>query len=142
MIKSVSATPVYTNVGDWEAKKLTGFGIFIDCDVNDAYEIFNLIKEMTERRNAAKQPKNMDNNYWIDTNANGGTDWILYRLGDVEILRGRWPEDARYGHVYSLPPERDAEIWGGVDTRIKDKLGFVPEYSVRKIAPKRNCQMF
>jgi len=141
MIKSVSATPVYTNVGDWEAKKLTGFGIFIDCDVKGAYKIFNLIKEMTERRNAAKPQENKDNNYWIDTNANGGTDWILYRRGDVEILRGRWPEDARYGNVYSLPPERDAEIWDVVDTRIKDKLGFVPEYSVRKIAPKRNCQM-
>lgn len=142
MIQSISATPVYDNGKNLAVKKLTGFGIFIDCDVKDAYEIFNLIKELTDRRNATKPQENKDNNYWIDTNANGGTDWILYRRGDVEILRGKWPEDARYGHVYSLPPERDAEIWDGVDTRIKEKLGFVPEYSVRKIAPKRNCQMF
>ena len=106
MINSVSVTPVYHEGKYWGYKKVTGFGIFIDCDGKDADEIFNLIKELTDRRNAAKQPKNMDNNYWIDTNANGGTDWILYRRGDVETLRGKWPEDARYGHVYSLPPRK------------------------------------
>ena len=130
MIKSASATPVYNNGENLAVKKLTGFGIFIDCDVEDAYEIFTLIKEMIDHRNAAKPQKNKDNHYWIDTNANGGTDWILYRRGDVEVLRGKLPEDAQYGYVDSLPPERNAEIWEGIDTRIKDKLGFVPEYDV------------
>jgi hypothetical protein len=47
MIESVSVTPVYNDRGDPEAKKLTGFGIFIKCGIDDADEIFNLLKNMT-----------------------------------------------------------------------------------------------
>jgi hypothetical protein len=42
MIQSVSITPVYH-----EEKNLTGFGIFIECGIDDADEIFNLLKNMT-----------------------------------------------------------------------------------------------
>jgi hypothetical protein len=47
MIQSVSVTPVYNNGRNLEVKKLTGFGIFIECGIDDADEIFNLLKNMT-----------------------------------------------------------------------------------------------
>jgi hypothetical protein len=48
MIKSVSATPVYNEWENHVSKKLTGFGIFIECGIKDADEIFNLVKKMTK----------------------------------------------------------------------------------------------
>lgn len=48
MIKSVSATPVYNEWENHVSKKLTGFGIFIECGIKDADEIFSLVKKMTK----------------------------------------------------------------------------------------------
>ena len=47
MIQSVSITPVYNNGKNLEKKQVTGFGIFIECGIDDADEIFNLLKNMT-----------------------------------------------------------------------------------------------
>ena len=45
MINSLSVTPVYH-----EEKNLTGFGIFVDCDIPEADKILNLIKNMLYSR--------------------------------------------------------------------------------------------
>lgn len=50
MIQDVSVTPVYNNGEDMEVKKLTGFGIFVDCDMPEADKILNLIKNMLYSR--------------------------------------------------------------------------------------------
>ena len=47
MIQSVSITPVHNEGENPEFKKVTGFGIFIECGIDDADEIFNLLKNMT-----------------------------------------------------------------------------------------------
>jgi hypothetical protein len=47
MIKSVKVTPLYKKVENLEKKQITGFGVFIECGINDADEIFNLLKNMT-----------------------------------------------------------------------------------------------
>jgi hypothetical protein len=47
MIKSVKVTPLYKKVENLEKKQITGFGVFIERGINDADEIFNLLKNMT-----------------------------------------------------------------------------------------------
>ena len=47
MIESVSITPVYNNGKNLEVKKVTGFGIFIECGIDDADKIFNLLRNIT-----------------------------------------------------------------------------------------------
>lgn len=76
----------------------------------------------------------MNKYYWIDTEGNNGDNWILYEResvkasGDVEILRGEWPEDAHYG--CALTPARQEEIWEEIDAQIESELGFIPDYDV------------
>lgn len=48
MIESVSITPVYKEWENHVSKKLTGFGIFIECGIKDAGEIFSLVEKMTK----------------------------------------------------------------------------------------------
>lgn len=54
MIKSVKVTPLYE---EWEnleknlsLKPIIGYDICIKCGINDAGEIFNLVKKMADRR--------------------------------------------------------------------------------------------
>ena len=60
MIQCVSVTPVHNDREDLERKKLTGFEIFIKCGIDDADEIFNLLRNMTFGRYSTESEERED----------------------------------------------------------------------------------
>ena len=105
MIESVSATPVYTNGGESEAKKLTGLGIFIKCGLNDAEEIFKLLHKIGRRD--LDKPKDAPSELY-----ECGIDIIRYFTESADEVRTFCQ---LYGHWDPLSPGMDAEIWKGTE---------------------------
>lgn len=60
MIKAINITPVYNEWENLETKKLTGFGIFIECGIKDADEVFNLLKKMADYRYSIETSEKVD----------------------------------------------------------------------------------
>ena len=116
MIESVSTIPVYNDREASEAKKLTGLGIFIKCDLNNAEEIFKLLNRIDRRE--IKTPK--DQVHPPRELYFAGIDIIRYFTESDDEVR---TSCQLYGHWDPLTPEMDAKIWEGIDTLIKEKSG-------------------
>lgn len=107
MIESVSVTPVYNDRENSEAKKLTGLGIFIKCNLNNAEDIFKMLAKMDRRElETPKEDVHPPHELYFD-----GIDVIKYFTESAD--------DARtfcqlYGHWDQLSPEMDAKIWEGI----------------------------
>ena len=107
MIESVGVIPVYNDRGASDAKKLTGLGIFIKCNLNDAEEIFKLLNRIGRRyfkvpKDQVHPPREL---YYC------GIDIIKYFTESADEARTFCQ---LYGHWDQLSPGMDAEIWEGI----------------------------
>ena len=109
MIQSVSAIPVYNDRETSEAKKLTGLGIFIKCNLNNAEDIFKMLGKIDRRE--LKIPK--DQVHPPRELYFAGIDVIKYFTESADEVRTFCQ---MYGHWDELSPEMDAEIWKGIGT--------------------------
>jgi hypothetical protein len=106
MIESVSVTPVYNDRGDPEAKQLTGLGIFIKCNLNNAEDIFKLLGKIDRRElETPKEDAHPPRELYFD-----GIDVIKYFTESADEVRTFCQ---LYGHWDQLNPGLDAKIWEG-----------------------------
>jgi hypothetical protein len=107
MIESVSAIPVYNDRGDPDAKKLTGLGIFIKCNLNNAEDIFKLLGKIDRRElKISKEEVHPPRELYFD-----GIDVIKYFTESVDEARTFCQ---LYGHWDQLSPGMDAKILEGI----------------------------
>lgn len=109
MIQSVSVTPVYHN---HKRKKLTGLGIFIKCNLNNAEDIFELLAKIQRREHEIpKEDVHPPHELYFN-----GIDVIRY-FTESEDEEHTFCQ--LYGHWDPLSPEMDAEIWRGLTPVLK-----------------------
>jgi hypothetical protein len=108
MIESVSVTPVYNDGEDSEAKQLTGLGIFIKCNLNNAEEIFKLLNRIDRREiEMPKEEVHPPRELYFN-----GIDVIQYFTESEDEVR---TSCQLHGHWDPLSPGLDAKIWEGID---------------------------
>lgn len=108
MIQSVSVTPVYNDGEASEAKKLTGLGIFIKCNLNNADDIFELLVKINRLElEIPKEDVHPPHELYFN-----GIDVIRYFTESDDEVRASCQ---LYGHWDPLSPGMDAKIWEGTE---------------------------
>jgi hypothetical protein len=98
---------VYNNGEDMEVKKLTGLGIFIKCNLNNAEDIFKMLGKIDRRElETPKEDVHPPRELYFD-----GIDVIKYFTESADEVRTFCQ---LYGHWDQLNPGLDAKIWEGI----------------------------
>lgn len=114
MIQSVGVVPVYNDRGASDAKKLTGLGIFIKCNLNNAENIFKLLAKIDRRElKISKEEVHPPHELYVD-----GIDVIRYFTESDDEAR---TSCQLYGHWDQLSPEMDAKILEGIVQEVGER---------------------
>lgn len=114
MIESVSVIPVHNDRGDLKRKKLTGLGIFIKCNLNNAEDIFKMLGKIDRRElETPKEEVHPPRELYFD-----GIDVIKYFTESTDEVRTFCQ---LYGHWDPLNPEMDAKLWEGICQEVGEK---------------------
>jgi hypothetical protein len=107
MVESVSLIHVHDDRGDLKRKKLTGLGIFIKCNLNNAVDIFKMLGKIERRElETPKEDVHPPRELYFD-----GIDVIKYFTESADEVRTFCQ---LHGHWDQLNPGLDAKIWEGI----------------------------